>query len=120
MPWVTHDDGLVRHRRHIGAARVVQEPITTAICAMPAGRHRRLIVKNPAKVLAIRKNLGLMRQVGASGIDQINAGQPILARNFLWRANASLPSSDNQVPPLMVEIVADDDAFATRHGGRYR
>ena len=33
---IAHDDGLIRHRRHV-VTLAVHEPITTAICEMPAG-----------------------------------------------------------------------------------
>ena len=79
---VLDDDGLVRHRRHIGAAG-------------GAGAHHHgdlrnarrrqigLVVEDAAEMLAVGKHLGLRRQIGAAGIDQIDAGQPVLARNFL-------------------------------------
>ena len=107
---VAHDDGLVRHRRHIGAA-----------CGAGAhhhrdlrdagGRHGRLIVEDAAEMLAVGEHFGLMRQVGAAGIDQINAGQAVLARDLL---GAQMLLHRHRIIGAALDrgIVADDDAFA--------
>ena len=50
---------------------------------MPAARHIGLVVEDAAEVLAIGKDLVLIRQVGPAGIDQIEAGQIVLQRDFL-------------------------------------
>ena len=78
---------------------------------MPGGRHRRLIVEDAAKMLAVGKHLGLMRQVGAAGIDEIDARQPVLARDFL-RAQVLLHRHRIIGAALDRGIVADDHAFA--------
>ena len=57
--------------------------MTAAICGMPAAESRRLIEEDAPKMLAVGKHLGLVRQVGPAGIDQIDAGQPVLARDLL-------------------------------------
>jgi hypothetical protein len=36
-------------------------------------------------MLAVREDLGLLRQVRAAGIDEVEAGQPVLARDLLAR-----------------------------------
>jgi YebC/PmpR family DNA-binding regulatory protein len=71
-----------RHRRHIGAAG--------GAGAHHAGdlrdarrRHLRLVEEDAAEVVAVGKNLVLLRQVGAAGIDHVDAGQPVLPRDLL-------------------------------------
>ena len=64
-------------------------------------------------MLAVGKHFGLVRQVGAAGIDQIDAGQPVLARDLL-RAQMLLHRHRIIGAALDGGIVADDDAFAAR------
>ena len=45
--------------------------------------HIRLVVKDAAKVVAVREHLVLVGQIGAAGVDQIDAGQVVLLRHFL-------------------------------------
>ena len=107
---IAHDNGLIRHRRHIGAARGAgahdHRDLGDAGC-----RQRRLIVKDAAEMLAIGKHLGPMRQVGAAGIDQIDARKPIFARDFL-RAHVLLHRHRIVSAALDRRIVADDHALA--------
>ena len=107
---VTHDDGFVRHRRHVGAARGARTHDHRDL-RDARGRQRRLIVENAAKMLAVGKDVGPLRQVGAAGIDQIDARQPVLARNFL-RAEMFLHRHRIVGTALDRGIVADDHAFA--------
>ena len=62
---VAHDDRLVAHGRHIGAARSARShhdgDLRNAL-----GGHVRLIEEDSPKVIAIRKHLVLTRQVGAT------------------------------------------------------
>ena len=115
---IAHDDGLVRHRRHIGAARGAGAHHHGDL-RNAGGRQRRLIVEDAAEMLAVGKHLGLMRQVGAAGIDQIDAGQPVLARDLL-RAQMLLHRHRIIGAAFDGGIVADDDAFAARRRGRRR
>ena len=62
-------------------------------------------------MLAVGKHLGLMRQIGAAGIDQIDARQPVLARDLL-RAQMLLHRHRIIGAALDGGIVADDHAFA--------
>ncbi len=109
---VPHDDALVRHRRNVGAARRAgthhHRDLRNAL-----GGHGRLIKKNTAKMLAIRKNLVLLRQEGAAGIDQIDAGQPVHPRDLL-RAQMLLHRHREVGAALHRGIVGDDDAFPPR------
>src|SRR3546814_11572282 len=74
--------GLVRHGRNIRPARSAAShdasDLENALCA-----HLRLIVEDAAEMLAVRKNLCLIRQVRPTRINQINAWQPIFRRDFL-------------------------------------
>jgi len=45
--------------------------------------HARLVIENPSEVLLVREYLVLQRQERAARIHQIDAGQVILARDFL-------------------------------------
>ena len=80
---------------------------------MPAADKRRLIVEDAAEMLAVGEHFGLMRQVGAAGIDQINARQPVVARDLL-RAQMLLYRHRIIGAAFDGGIVADDDAFAPR------
>ena len=107
---IAHDDGLVRHRRHIGAAGRARAHHDGDL--RNAGRrHVRLVEEDAAEMLAVGKHLGLVRQVGAAGIDQIDARQPVLARDLL-RAQMLLHRHRIIGAALDRRIVADDHAFA--------
>ena len=88
--------------------------MTTAICGMPARRQRRLVVEDAAEMLAIRKHLVLVGQIGAAGIDQIDAGQPVLARDLL-RPQMLLHGDRKIGAALDGGVVGDDDAFLPHH-----
>ena len=107
---VAHDDGLVRHRRHIGAARRARAHHHRDL-GDAGRRQRRLIVEDAAEMLAVGKHVGLVRQVGAAGIDQIDARQPVLARDLL---GAQMLLHRHRIIGAALDggIVADDDAFA--------
>ncbi len=76
------DHHLVGHRRYIGAAgRAGAEDDGNLGDAV--GRKPGLIEEDAAEMVAVGKDLGLMRQVGTTGIYQIEAGQPVLAGDLL-------------------------------------
>ena len=106
------DDRLVRHRRHIGAARRAgahhHGDLRDAL-----RRHARLVVEDAAEMLAVGKHLGLMRQIGAAGIDEIDAGQPVLERDLL-RAQMLLHRHRIVGAALDRRIVGDDHRLAAR------
>ena len=81
--------------------------MTTAICAIARRRHPRLIVEDAAEMLAVGKDLGLMGQIGAAGIDQIDAGQTVLRRDLL-RAQVLLHGHRIIGAALDGRIVGDD------------
>src|SRR5580765_4935848 len=62
-------------------------------------------------MLAVRKDLGLMRQIGATTVDKIEAGQAVLARNFL-RPQVLLHGHRKVGSTLDGGIIADDDTLA--------
>ena len=95
------------------APPAVHEPITTAICGMPFRRQRGLIVEDAAEMIAVGKDVGLVGQIGAARVDQIDAGQTVLARDVL-RAQVLLHRHRIVGAALDRGVVADDDAFASR------
>jgi hypothetical protein len=76
------DDGFVRHRRHVGAACGARAHHHRDL-RDAGGRHVGLVVEDAAEMIAIGKHLGLVRQVGTAGIDQVDARQPVLSRDLL-------------------------------------
>ncbi len=78
---------------------------------MPSEDKRRLIVEDAAEVLAVGEHLRPLRQVRAAGVDQIDAGQPVLARDLL-RAQVLLHGYGIVGAALDGGVVAHDDAFA--------
>jgi hypothetical protein len=69
-----------------------------------------LVVEDPAEMIPIGKHFGLMRQIGAAGIDQIEAGQPILARDLL-RSQMLFHRHRIIGAAFDGRVIADDDAF---------
>jgi hypothetical protein len=106
---VAHDDGLVAHRGHVGATRRAR-----------AHHHRNLrdrrpaqiglVVEDAAEMLAIREHLVLVGQVGAAGVDQVDAGQPVLRRDLL-RAQVLLHREREVRAAFHRGVVAHDHAF---------
>ena len=96
------------------APPAVQEPMTTAICGIRSRRHPRLVEEDPAEVIAIGEDLGLKRQERAARVDEIDAGQSVLERDFL-RAQV-LPDGHRIVgPALDGRVVGDDQDLAAGH-----
>ena len=106
------DDRLVGHRRHVraaGRARTHDDgDLRNAL-----GRHARLVEEDPAEVLAIGKDLGLQRQKGAAGVDEVDARQAILERDLL-RAEVFLDRDRVVGAALDRGVVGDDQHLATR------
>ena len=57
--------------------------MTTAICARPWADIIGLIIEDASKVVAVGKYLVLRRQIGASRVDKVDAGQAILRGDLL-------------------------------------
>ena len=107
---LAHDDGLVRHRRHVSAARGAGAHDDGDL-GDALRRQGRLIVKDAAEMIAVGKYFGPMRQVRAAAIDQVDAGQPVLARDLL-RADMLLHRHRIVSAALDRGVVAHDHAFA--------
>ena len=109
-PLLLDDDRLVRHRRHVRAARRAgahhDGDLRNAL-----RRHRRLVVEDPAEVIAIGKHVDLVRQVRAARIDEIDARQVVLAGDLL-RPQVLLDGQRVVRAALDRRVVADDHAFA--------
>ena len=77
-----HDDRLVGHGRYIGPAggRAAHHQRDLRD---PSRGELRLVVEDPAEVLAVREYLVLERQEGTSGVDEIEARQAVLERDLL-------------------------------------
>ena len=65
-------------------------------------------------MVPVGKHLVLVRQVGAAGIHQIDAWQPVLRRDLLC-AQMLLDRERVVGAALHRGVIADDDAFAARH-----
>ena len=103
-----HDDRLVAHRGHVGAARGAR-PHHQRHLRDPLRRELRLVVEDAAEVLAIGKDLVLERQEGAAGVDEIEARQPVLERDLLG-AEVLLHGHRVVRAALDRRVVGDDDA----------
>jgi len=65
------------------APPAVQEPITQAIWAMPAALIRAWLRRSVRSGRG-RGHLGLVRQVRATTVHQVDAGQAVLQRDLSW------------------------------------
>ena len=108
---LAHDNGFIRHGRHISAARRTR-PHHRRDLRNAHRAHIRLIVEDPSEVLAVGKNLGLMRQVRAATVHQVQAWQMVLHGDFL-RPQMLLHGHRVVCPALHRRIIANDHTFAT-------
>ena len=93
------------------APPAVHDPRTAASCGMPCLRHRGLVEEDPAEVLAVGEHLVLQRQERPAGVDEVQAGQPVLQRHLL-RAQVLLHRHRVVRAALDGGVVGDDDALA--------
>ncbi len=110
---LAHDDGLIAHRRHVGAARGARTQHRGDL-RNSLGAHGRLVEEDAAEVLAVRKDLVLARQEGPAGVHQVDARQPVLQRHLL-RAQVLLDRHRVVGAALDRRVVGDDHALALRH-----
>ena len=110
MPWLADDDRLVAHRRHVRAAGGARAEDGGDLRDAGLG-HVGLVVEDPAEVLAVGEDLVLHRQERAAGVDQVDAGQPVLQRHLL-RAQVLLHRHRVVGAALDGGVVGDDDALA--------
>ena len=104
------DDRLVRHCRHIGAARGARAhdhgDLRNAL-----GGHRRLVVEDASEVVAVGKYFGLIGKVRAARVDEVYARQVVFPRDVL-RAQMLLDRHRIVGATLDRRIVAHDHALA--------
>ena len=81
---------------------------------MPARREPRLIEEDAPEMIPIRKHLVLLGQECAAALDQIDAGQLVLAGDLL-RPQVLLHGERIVGPALHGRVVGDDHAGAARH-----
>ena len=79
---VADDHGLVAHRRNVGAAGGAGAHHGGDLRDLRRG-HPRLVVEDPAEVLLVREDLVLLGQERAARVHEVDAGQPVLQRDFL-------------------------------------
>ena len=108
---VADDHRLVTHRRHVsatgGAGSEHSSDLRDAL-----GAEFCLVVEDPAEMLAVGKHLVLAGQEGAAGVDEVDAGQPVLPGDLL---SAQVLFDRNRVVGTAFDrcVVGDDHAFAT-------
>ena len=115
---VADDHALVAHRRNVGAAG--------GAAAHHAGdlgdalrAHLRLVEEDAAEMIAVGEDLGLVRQVRAAAVDQIDARQPVLLGDLL-RAEVLLHRHRIISAAFDRRVVADDHHLACPTLGRCR
>ena len=104
-----HDDRLVAHRGHVGAAGGARAHDGGDL-RDPLGRHARLVVEDPPEVLAVGEDVGLERQERAAGVDEVEAREVVLLGNLL-RAQVLLDREREVGAALHGRVVRDDDAL---------
>ena len=109
-PGAADDHRLVRHRRHVGAARGAGAHHDRDLRDALRG-HLRLVEEDPPEVLAVGEDLGLEGQEGAAGVDEVDAREPVLLRHLL-RAQVLLHGEREVGAALDGRVVRDDHALA--------
>ncbi|OIQ68535.1 hypothetical protein GALL_498700 [mine drainage metagenome] len=112
-PLITHDDAFIRHRRNIGAACRTGAHHDRNL-GNAQRRHLCLIIEDTAKMPLVGKDLVLLGQKRAPGIDHVNAGQIVLPRDILG-AKVLLHRHRIIGAAFDGRIVGDDHAFAPRY-----
>ena len=109
---VADDHGLVRHGRHVGPARRAGAHDDGDL-GDARGRHGGLVVEDAAEMVLVREDAGPVGQVGPARIDEVDAGQVVLARHVLG-AQVLLDRERIVGAALDGGVVGDDDAFLAR------
>ena len=110
---VADDHGLVAHRGHVRAARGARAEHRRDL-RDAVGAHLGLVVEDAAEVLAVGEDLVLPRQERAAGVHQVDAGQPVLARDLL-RPQMLLDRDRVVRAAFDGGVVGDDHALAPGH-----
>ena len=105
------DHGLVAHRRDVRSAGRAR-PHDDGDLRDPLRRHSRLVEEDPSKMIAVGEDLCLERQERPTGVDEVDARQPILFRDFL-RAEMLLDGEREVRSALHRRVVGHDHALAT-------
>ena len=92
----------------------MHEPITTAICAIPAADMLRLVEEDPPEVVAVGEDLGLQRQERAAGVDEVDARQAVLLGDLL-RAQVLLHGQREVGAALHGRVVREEDTRLSLH-----
>ena len=107
---VADDHRLVAHRRHVRPARRARAEHGGDLRDALRG-HLRLVVEDPAEVLAVGEHLVLHRQERAAGVDEVDARQAVLQRDLL-RPQVLLHRHRVVGAALDRRVVGDDHALA--------
>ena len=99
-----HDHRLVRHGGHIGPAGGARAHHHRDL-RDPERRQARLVEEDPAEVIAVGEDLRLKRQEGATRVDEVDAGQPVLAATSCAR-RCFFTVSGKYEPPFTVASLA--------------
>lgn len=105
---VLDDDGLVAHRRHIGASGRTGAHDDRYL-GYTHRTHPGLVVEYPTEVLLIREDIRLVRQVGSARVDEVDARELVLLRDRL-RAEMLLDGDRVVCSSLDGAVVGDDHA----------
>ncbi|ADP95765.1 hypothetical protein HP15_1 [Marinobacter adhaerens HP15] len=106
---VTDDDGFIGHGGHVGATGGAQTHYDGDLRDV-VGRHAGLVVEDAAEVVTIREDFVLAGQVGAAGIDQVDARQAVLQGDFLG-AQVFFDGQRVVAAAFYGGVVGDDHAF---------
>ena len=106
---LAHDDGFIGHGRDISAARCA-----TAHDGGDLGdtlrAHLSLVVEDAAEMFAVGEDFGLVGQVRAAAVDEVDARQMVFHRHFL--CPQVLFHGDGEIGPAFHgRVIADDQAF---------
>ena len=107
---VADDHGLVAHRGHVRAARGARAEHRGDL-RNALGAQLGLVVEDAAEVLAVGEHLVLPRQERAAGVDQVDAGQPVLPGDLL-RPQMLLDRDRVVRTAFHGRVVGHDHAFA--------
>ena len=110
---VADDDRFVAHRGYVRAARGARAEHRGDL-RNALGAHRGLVVEDAAEVLAVGEDLVLARQERAAGVDEVDAGQPVLPRDLLG-AQMLLDRDRVVGATFHGRVVGHDHAFAPGH-----
>ena len=104
------NDAFVRHCRHISAARGARSHHGGDL-RNSRSRHHRLVEKNTAEMVTVRKHLVLIGEIRTTGINQVDTGQMVGVCDLL-RAKMFLYCQWEIGTSFNRGVVRDDQTFA--------